>query len=107
MPYRLSWLPATAELLLDTRHSGSAEGRISRAPLPSGKRLQLQLLLDRSTLEVFAADGTVVLSACIFPDADAQGISLQAEGDIHIEQLAFWPLNAKPVHMSSAEGLTA
>lgn len=103
----LSWLPATAELLLDTRHSGSAEGRISRAPLPSGKRLQLQLLLDRSTLEVFAADGTVVLSACIFPDADAQGISLQAEGDIHIEQLAFWPLNAKPVHMSSAEGLTA
>ena len=98
---RLSWLPATAALLLDTRHSGSSTGRISRAPLPAGNRLQLHLLLDHSTLEVFAADGTVVMSACIFPDADAQGISLQAEGDIHIEQLAFWPLHAMPVRMAA------
>jgi beta-fructofuranosidase len=81
---------------------------VSAAPLPAGNRLQLHLLLDRSTLEVFAADGTVVMSACIFPDADAQGISLHAEGDIHIEQLAFWPLSAMPVRMAaSKENLTA
>lgn len=94
---RLSWLPAEGMLELDTRLSGAGDGRISRAPLPSSTQMRLHLLLDRSTLEIFADDGKIVLSACLFPDGDANGISLLAEGSTCIEQLAFWPIKAMNV----------
>ncbi|AZN35399.1 glycoside hydrolase family 32 protein [Iodobacter ciconiae] len=97
---RLSWLPAMEELELDTRHSGTGDGRISRAPLPASTRMHLRLLLDRSSLEIFANDGKVVLSACLFPDRGAEGISLLADGSAHIEHLAFWPIKPMNVHIA-------
>ncbi len=38
-------------------------------PLPNGK-LTLRLLVDRGSVEAFAGDGRVVLSAVMFPDSD-------------------------------------
>lgn len=51
------------------------------APLsPADQRLSLRIVLDRSSIEVFADDGRVVLTDLVFPDPDARGVEVFAEG---------------------------
>ena len=45
----------------------------SRAPLePINGRITLRVLLDRTSIEIFANDGVVSLSRCFLPDAKAR-----------------------------------
>jgi len=57
-------------------------------------RLRLQVLLDKSSLEVFVGDGEKVLTCYIYPDENATGCSAFAEGgSATIRQLKIWDLS--------------
>lgn len=65
---------AKRELWLDRTHVGldvvpKGFARIARAPLTVGTSARLRLLVDRSSIEVFANEGATVLTARVFPSA--------------------------------------
>ena len=64
------------------------------APLPlrADGLLDLRIVLDERSGEVFAADGEGVISDLIFPDSNGDGISLFAGGDIPVCSLTVCPL---------------
>ena len=82
-------------LYLDRRHSGSAFSNPHFAklynaalPLPASGVLELSVLYDHSTVEVFADDGSLVLSAVVLPDAGSDLISVRSLlGTTQFEQL--------------------
>jgi levanase/fructan beta-fructosidase len=55
--------------------------------------LRLQILLDKSSLEIFADNGEKVLTTMIYPDAGADGLCLYATGGpIWVKDLKIWNL---------------
>lgn len=93
---------ASGELYVDRSKSGdtsfnpSFAGRAS-APLPldAQKGITLRILVDASSVEIFAGDGTRVLTEQIFPDASSVGISAFANDGTPSPagHLAPWPTN--------------
>ena len=72
-------------LFIDRSHSGKIfSGSFSprqSAPLhPKGDVLDLKILVDSSSVEVFADSGTVVLTDLIFPDSQSLGLQIYTEG---------------------------
>jgi len=72
-------------LSLDRGRSGSFfNGRFSglhTAPLVlEDGLLDLHVLVDRSSVEVFAAGGRVVMTGLVFPNPQSRGLSLFSEG---------------------------
>jgi len=62
------------EIVVDRTHAGSEMlprtfPRIARAPFTGALPAHLRVLVDRSSIEVFAADGGTVLTARVFPSA--------------------------------------
>jgi hypothetical protein len=56
--------------------------------------VRLHVLLDRSSVEVFAGQGEVVLTDQIFPAADSRGTAVFAEGgDAVLRRLTVTPLD--------------
>ena len=56
--------------------------------------VRIQILFDKSTLEVFINNGEKVLSGYIFPDQDANGLSVFSTGGIVvIKSLKIWDLS--------------
>jgi fructan beta-fructosidase len=66
------------------------------APLRIANReVHLRLLLDASSLEVFAQHGETVLTDLIFPPAGARRVSLDASGEApHVQGITIHPLTA-------------
>jgi fructan beta-fructosidase len=65
-----------------------------RVPLQEG-RLRLHIYFDKSIVEVFANDGSVVLTAQLFPDISHDGIEFFSEkGTTRITAAKVWPLNS-------------
>jgi len=63
--------------------------------VPRGGRLKLQVLADRTSVEVFANDGEVVMSCCFLPDAANRTIGLRAEaGRARVESLSVFGLRS-------------
>lgn len=61
---------------------------------PADGKLRLQVLLDKSSLEVFVNGGEKVLTTLVFPDAKATGWSAFAQdGDVKIATLKAWDLS--------------
>jgi sucrose-6-phosphate hydrolase len=59
---------------------------------PCDGHLRFRVLLDRSALEIFADDGTAVMSATIYPQETSTGISFFCEdGTVNLDCRA-WPL---------------
>jgi len=51
------------------------------APLkPENGRVKLRVLVDRTSVEVFAADGRLVMCSCFVPDPSDLTLALTAEG---------------------------
>jgi fructan beta-fructosidase len=65
---------------------------------PKNGKVNLEILVDRSSIEIFANDGEVVLSSCFNPEADNDDLVLWTQGgelfvdDLEIYQIrSVWP----------------
>jgi Beta-fructosidases (levanase/invertase) len=57
--------------------------------------IKLEILLDRSSLEIFANDGKTVLSSCFSPNEDGDGIYLfNTGGELLVQKLEIYPLKS-------------
>jgi len=84
------------QLYIDKSHSGGLKPDtvIHYVPVePVNGVLTLEILVDRSSLEVFAGNGARVYTTMIFPDAGAKGLTLSAKGgDFLMKDLTIWNL---------------
>ena len=98
---RIGFDTATGTLFVDRSRSGflPAEDPLyaQRHAAPPGLAapLALRVFVDRASVEVFAADGRVVLTEQAFPPEGARGLRLFAEGGAaRFAGLRAWPLAA-------------
>jgi len=92
---------ATSSVFVDRRDSGDAGfhdafADRNAAPLasPDG-RVRLRVLVDWSSVEVFASGGARVLTHRIFPDSTSDGVSFFAEGGTaQLARLDAWSLRS-------------
>ena len=89
------------ELYVDRTRSGRSDFNrnfpgVQRAPLAARNgRVHLHVLVDWSSVEVFADRGQTVITDQIFPDATSDGIELFADGgDATLERLKIQPLRS-------------
>lgn len=62
---------------------------------PIDEVLKLDILLDRSSIEIFANDGKVVLSSCYVSNDKADGIYLfNTGGELMVEKLEIYPMKS-------------
>jgi len=90
---------STKELYIDRTKSGdvsfdSTFPAVHRAPVAlAGGKLQLRIIVDASSVEVFANDGQVNLTDQIFPDPANTGLSVFADGgSAQVDSLTAWNL---------------
>jgi levanase/fructan beta-fructosidase len=99
---RIGFDAARNQLFVDRSHAGGGKIKAGREvqtidATPAGKTLHLEILVDRSSLEVFADHGLYALSTQIFPDEDANSIYLYSNGgNAVINAIKIWDLS--PVH---------
>jgi len=62
--------------------------------LPKGKPLNLRLLVDRTSIEVFAVDGRYVMSFVLPLDPRQRGLRIMADGPAEVGSLAIRELNS-------------
>src|SRR4030095_311476 len=61
---------------------------------PVNNKIKLEVLFDKSSLEIFANDGEKVITTLIFPGKDANQFSLYAkDGNVKVNILKVWDLN--------------
>ncbi|MFE4604873.1 glycoside hydrolase family 32 protein [Kitasatospora indigofera] len=84
---RIGYDTTTQELYVDRTRSGDSSFggnfvAVHRAPLSldADGKLQLRVVVDTSSVEVYAADGQVVLTDQIFPNPSNNGVSAYATG---------------------------
>lgn len=79
----LTFEPAKNLLTLDRTRSGFPYNIVHRRTVPvlaGGGELELRIILDRFSAEIFVNGGKQVLSATLYTPQSAQGISFAAEG---------------------------
>jgi fructan beta-fructosidase len=99
--YTLVWYDAVNEkLYFDRSNSGALTGndsfsRVQSASMPNEDgRINIHILVDHCSVEIFANDGKVVFSNQIFPDPGSDGIMIFAEGDdVWIDELVVWEMD--------------
>ena len=88
----LSFHPSDSILKIDRKFSGSRRAiihqRRSRVESNNGK-LKLRILLDRFSVEIFVNDGEQVLSAILYTEQEADGISFFANGNVHMDVVKY------------------
>ena len=77
----------TGEIYVDRTRSGLTDfspsfPSVSRAPVTVGADglVRLRVVVDRSSVEVFAQDGEAAITSAVYPSPDATGVSLFSEG---------------------------
>jgi sucrose-6-phosphate hydrolase SacC (GH32 family) len=87
---------AAHQFYIDKSHSAGlkVDTVLHHVPVePVNGILTLEILVDGSSLEVFAGNGARVYTTMIFPDAGADGLSLFAKGgDFRVKELTIWNL---------------
>lgn len=98
----------TGQVVVDRTDSGltgfsphfPSRSRAPVAPDESGL-VRLRIVVDAHSVEVFAADGSRVLTSTVYPPPGATGVSLYAEGgSARVDSLSLW-------HLGSARGGSA
>ncbi|MBL0385774.1 glycoside hydrolase family 32 protein [Tumebacillus sp. ITR2] len=92
----VSFSRQTSTLTFDRNRSGAGVAGVRRAQLHGRDQqtLRLHLFVDRSSLEVFANDGVIVLTGRIYPNEASQGVHLFAEGgSVKLLSLDVWKLS--------------
>jgi len=93
----LSYSVAESKLLMDRSRAGGGDGGVCSAPLQllEDGTIELHLYLDRSSVELFANDGTIAMTNRIYGDEHAAGISFFARGgEATVIDLQAWPLKS-------------
>jgi len=92
---------STGELFIDRTQPENASvvpdfAQYVTAPLQSQDRfVRLHIYVDQSSVEVFANDGAVSMSAVMFPSADSTRIELFSEGgSARLTDLQAWKLDS-------------
>lgn len=92
---------STSTLYLDRMHSENAgfNSRFAKYMVASldaqDGKIRLHIFVDQSSIEVFANDGVVTMSALTFPNADSLGIELFSEGGgTNLQSLRAWELDS-------------
>ena len=88
----LSFRPHESVLKIDRKFSGSRRAIIhQRRCLVNSKNgeLKLRVILDRFSAEAFINDGEQVMTATIYTDQSAEGISFFADGDVNIDVVKY------------------
>lgn len=86
------------ELYIDCAGSESANkdagNLVLKAPMEAvNGTIRIQILLDKSSLEVFGNDGERVISTMIYPAENATGIAAFSEGKALFKTLKIWDLD--------------
>ena len=84
----LSYRPAESLLTLDRRFSGTRRALMHECSCfieNAQQELQIRVILDRYSVEVFAEDGAKVMTAAIYTEPDADGISFCATGEAEMD----------------------
>jgi len=88
----LSFRPNESVLKIDRKFSGSRKAiihqRRSKVNHKDGQ-LKLRIILDRFSVEAFVNDGEHVLSAVLYTDQEADGISFIADGTVNISVIKY------------------
>ncbi|MDE7257944.1 MAG: GH32 C-terminal domain-containing protein, partial [Lachnospiraceae bacterium] len=88
----LSFHPKDSILKIDRKFSGSRRAiihqRRSQVNSENGS-LKLRIILDRFSAEVFVNDGEQVLTAIVYTEQEANGISFYAEGTVHMDLVKY------------------
>ena len=100
------------QLVVDRTHSGVTDFSPkfpdrATAPLsPDNKgQVHLRIVVDAHSVEVFAADGTPVITETVYPKQGATNVSLHAEGGTaRLSSLSLWHLGAAKDAGGAAEG---
>jgi sucrose-6-phosphate hydrolase SacC (GH32 family) len=90
------------EIYVDRRQSGDVSfhpqfASVSRAPLrlPQSGKLKLRVLVDHSSVEVFADKGQRVITDQVFPSAGSDGVQLFAQGGrATVDALKLWRMES-------------
>ncbi|MCI8418175.1 MAG: glycoside hydrolase family 32 protein [Lachnospiraceae bacterium] len=88
----LSFRPRESVLKIDRKFSGSRRAIIhQRRSLVDSvdKKLKLRIILDRFSVEVFVNDGRQVMSATIYTDQTADGISFLVDGTANMDVVKY------------------
>jgi sucrose-6-phosphate hydrolase SacC (GH32 family) len=91
----------TSTLFLDRMNSENAGfntrfAKYMTAPLAAQDgKIRLHIFVDQSSIEVFANDGVLTMSALMFPNPDSLGIELFGEnGGANLLSLTAWSLDS-------------
>ncbi|WP_185958493.1 glycoside hydrolase family 32 protein [Fodinibius sediminis] len=93
---------AQEQLFVDRKKSGEVKvhesfaDTVQAAPLETDNQyITLDILVDHSSVEVFANEGRRLITNRIFPRAASDRIELFSRGGtVHIDTLTFWPLKS-------------
>jgi len=95
------------QLYVDRRHSGQVDFHESFARLHTASLsladhiIRLHIFVDSISVEVFANDGLVVFSECIFPKEESQGLELFVEGGkVLLNSMDVYPLKPATFQMT-------
>ena len=88
----LSFRPDESVLKIDRKFSGSARALVHQRRCRvngDADKLKLRVILDRFSAEIFINDGEQVMSAVLFTEQEAKGISFFAEGAAKIDVVKY------------------
>jgi len=91
----LGYSTQSHELYLANMKEGKVSGDVQKLPVqPVNNKIKLQVLFDKSSLEVFVNDGEQVLTTLLFPAPGATGFAVFAkEGSVELNELKVWDLD--------------
>ena len=85
----ISFFPQECVLEIDRKFSGSRRAIMHRRKCQTGSRkdgvIRLRVILDRYSIEVFINDGEKTMTATIYTDLSADGISFYADGTAYMD----------------------
>ena len=97
----MTYIPSQERLTLDRVRSGAVDFHdtfpsVHSAPLPvvSGE-LRLHIVIDHASIELFASDGLLTMTDCIFPGAGPQSVELFAQDTaVHFSNITLHELGS-------------
>ncbi|WP_077624520.1 glycoside hydrolase family 32 protein [Sediminibacillus massiliensis] len=82
----------SGKVTLDRNKSGTGAGGTRETEVTMHKNLDLQIFVDKSSVEVFINRGEKVMSARIYPDEQATGVFFFADEPVKLTELKKWDL---------------